>query len=398
MNPYMRRALELAQLGGDAVSPNPQVGCVIVQNNQIVGEGHHAYFGGPHAEMNALKKAGHLAKGGTVYVTLEPCSHFGKTPPCSQALIAAEISKVYVGMRDPNPLVSGRGIVQLQEAGIEVIELPENAAIRAINAPFIVWMEEQRPWICAKWAMTLDGKIATRTGSSQWISSNLARLLVHRLRAKMDAIIIGSGTAQVDNPSLTVRHRPTPEMGLTDEQLGLLETLVPLRASNSLSRPLSQPLRVVLDSSASLRLDSQLVQTAKECPVLIGVGPHAPREKMQALQDQGCDILALPERGSSEDQLGLLVRTLYHRGVRRVMIEGGGELLGSFFDQHLIDEVHVFVAPKIIGGQSAISPIKGLGVAEMSDAFEIESPNVHFLDPDIYLRGTKQAPSERPNV
>lgn len=384
MNPYMVRALELAQWGGDAVSPNPQVGCVIVQNNQIVGEGHHAYFGGPHAEINALKNAGHLAKGATVYVTLEPCSHFGKTPPCTQALIAAEISKIYVGMRDPNPLVSGRGIAQLQEAGIEVIECPENAAIRAINAPFIVGMEEQRPWICAKWAMTLDGKIATRTGSSQWISSNLARLLVHRLRAKMDAILIGSGTAQIDNPSLTVRHRPTPERGLTKEQLDLLETLVPLRASDGLS----QPLRVVLDSSASLRLDCQLVQTAKKYPVLIGVGPHAPREKIQALQDQGCEILALPERGEGDGQLDILVKTLYRRGLSRVMLEGGGELLGSFFDQHLIDEVHVFVAPKIIGGQLAISPIKGLGVAAMSDAFEIELPKVHFLDPDIYLTGS----------
>ena len=406
---YMSRALELAKQGLGAVAPNPMVGCVIVKNGEIIGEGYHRNYGGPHAEIEALNAAGDEAKGSTVYVTLEPCSHFGKTPPCAKALVEAKVAKVVAAMRDPNPLVNGAGLELLQNAGIVTVESVMENEARDLNVKYLTRVEKKRPWIVAKWAMTLDGKIATRTGSSHWISSEASRKLVHKLRGQMDAIMVGSGTALQDDPLLTVRNfdEPTKESQSTERK---------------------HPIRVVLDSSAAISLESRLVKTAREHPLLIGVSFDASVKKVEQLQNAGCEIITLPGRsfrdtsesermrlrdfrpGSAEDRAVPITPSLYERhdaskpdifrdrltylfshlvrrGVTNLLVEGGGTLLGSLFDVKMIDEVHVFIAPKFVGGKNAKSPIAGLGLAEMVDSPRLESPNWQIVDTDIYIHG-----------
>ena len=406
MSDYMQRALELAKRGEGSVSPNPMVGCVIVKDGKIVGEGWHEFYGGPHAEINALKAAGENAKGATVYVTLEPCCHFGQTGPCTDALITAGVAKVVVAMRDPNPKVAGKGLEQLSKAGIPLIQGDCGEEARKLNIKYLTRLEKKRPWIVAKWAMTLDGKIASKTASSQWVTSDASQLAVHKLRSQMDAIMVGARTALKDDPSLTVRLSEGP--------------------------PQHPPLRIVLDSSASLSLESRLVQTAREVPLLLGIDAAAPLDKVKQLEDAGCEILVLPGRlrsssanskerlrardsrpGSPENRLAgdaeamqkkrlqedreefqkskerflFLFAELARRGVTTLLVEGGGAVLGSLFDAKLVDEAHVFIAPKFIGGCDAISPVAGLGIAEMSDALPLLSPTIQFVGPDIYVHG-----------
>ncbi len=403
MSEFMLRALALASRGEGAVAPNPMVGCVIVKNGKIVGEGFHETYGGPHAEINALQSAGKNAHGATVYVTLEPCSHVGKTPPCTAALIAAGVEQVVAAMRDPNPLVAGKGFEQLIQAGIQVVEGELAEQARLLNEKYLTRIEKKRPWIAAKWAMTLDGKIASKTGSSQWVSSEAARNKVHQLRAQADAIMVGSGTALLDDPQLTVRLANQPS-----------------------GRP---PLRIVLDSSASILPESHLVRTARQVPVLIGVDAAAPLENVERLKDAGCEVLVLPGRlrmssansterlrardsrpqnrtdvndsdlyekkarqeyeefQKSRERLTFLFAELARRGITSLLVEGGGTLLGSLFDAKLLDEVHVFVAPKLIGGKDAISPIAGQGIAEMIDSLALHSHQFEIIDTDIYIRG-----------
>lgn len=446
MDTFMRRALELAKYGEETVSPNPMVGCVIVQGNEIVGEGYHEYYGGPHAEINALKDAGNSANEATVYVTLEPCNHYGKTPPCTQALINAKIAKVVVAMRDPNPLVSGKGIQKLRDAGIEVVEFFLEEEARDLNYKYVTRYEKDRPWIVAKWAMTLDGKIASRTGSSQWISSESSRYLTHRLRGCMDAIMVGSRTILLDDPSLTVRilemsqraNIPIGENplkntnGSGNEELGdEIEYFYPKRRITDETRP-KTPLRVVWSSNASISLESRLVKTAREVPVLIAVDPAAPLEKLDQLKKAGCEVLVLPVRLSDvapearqkrardnrpgtlysrseglytlnrseveyrhnleifqkrKEQLLFLFETLAKRDILSILVEGGGSLLGSLFDAKMIDEVHVFIAPKLIGGIEAVPPIAGYGIAEMCDALELQQCSYRMVEKDIYVHG-----------
>ena len=398
----MLRALELAKRGTGDVSPNPMVGCVIVKEGRIVGEGYHQVYGGPHAEINALEAAGNNAEGATAYVTLEPCCHVGKTGPCTAALIAAKVAHVVVAMRDPNPLVAGKGLESLFHAGIQITEGENEEEARVLNEKYLSRFEKKRPWVIAKWAMTLDGKIASRTGSSQWVSSEAARLKVHELREQADAIIIGSGTALWDDPLLTVRL-----------------------PGKTIRR---QPLRIVLDSSASISLESQLVQTAREVPLLIGIDAAAPLAKVKQLEDAGCEILVFSERlrvssphseerhrardsrtGScmdrvdtthvenhrkeyeelhkSKDRLMFLMAELVRRGITSLLAEGGGTLLGSLFDAKLLDEVHVFIAPKLIGGKNAVLPMKGMGIAEMTDSLNLESPVIETIGSEIYIHG-----------
>ncbi|MGL6196511.1 MAG: bifunctional diaminohydroxyphosphoribosylaminopyrimidine deaminase/5-amino-6-(5-phosphoribosylamino)uracil reductase RibD [Thermoguttaceae bacterium] len=371
---YMLRAFELAKLGEGSVLPNPMVGCVIVSAaNQIVGEGWHKQYGGPHAEVHALNAAGDAARGATAYVSLEPCSHFGKTPPCANALISAGIKKVVLAMRDPNPKVNGKGIELLKNAGIEVVESVCEKEARELNVKFLTRIEKKRPWIIAKWAMTLDGKIASRTGSSSWISSEQSREIVHRLRDKMDAILVGSATARNDNPMLNVRI-PGQE------------------ASRS-------PLRIVLDSAASISLESRLVKTAKEIPLLICVGPEADETQTESLRLAGCEVLTCgsgsenyPEKNCTNSEkykirILSLLENLADRGITNLLVEGGGQVLGTLFDLDIIDEVHVFIAPKLIGGSNAPTPIAGIGLCEMSQAFNLDSPITQLLGSDIYVSG-----------
>ena len=355
----MRRALELARRGLGRVEPNPSVGAVIVDDtSRTIGEGWHQEFGGPHAEIHALHAAGLAARGATLYVTLEPCCHFGKTPPCSRAIIAAGIRRVVVAMRDPASHVDGTGIRELCEAGIQVdVGLLESEASQLV-APFVRFMTQHRPWFHAKWAMTLDGKIASRTGHSQWISNESSRAVVHALRGRMDGILIGIGTAIADNPLLTAR--PTGTRLAT---------------------------RIVVDSHARLPLDSQLVQTGADAPVLVFVTPDSQQERCQLLRSRNVEVHQIDSDLSGHPDLQKIALELGRRNMTNVLIEGGSQLLGSFFDAQLIDEVHALIAPKLVGGASAPTPLSGLGLDLIPATSSIHEPQVEILDGDLYVHG-----------
>ncbi|MDR2643246.1 MAG: bifunctional diaminohydroxyphosphoribosylaminopyrimidine deaminase/5-amino-6-(5-phosphoribosylamino)uracil reductase RibD [Planctomycetaceae bacterium] len=368
---FMRLALELAKRGEGFVEPNPMVGCVLVKNGNIIGKGFHTKFGEPHAEIEALRNAKNCygeesTDGATCYVTLEPCSHYGKTPPCTSAIQHSGIKRIVVAMRDPNPVVNGRGLQILSDAGLEITEHVLEEEARFLNAPYLTLLEKHRPWIIAKWAMTLDGRLATRTGNSQWISGEASRKIVHRLRGRMDAIMIGAQTALRDNPELTAR----------------LDEVVP-----------RTPIRIVLDSKAALTSEYQLVQTARQTPVLIVVNSNALEKKIKILQNSGCEILPLlSENTKSENtehdyrnRTELLMKHLAQRKITNLLVEGGKQLFGTLFDMQLIDEVHVFIAPKLIGGESAYPVIGGTGLSEMQQAWKLESPEIQIIGQDIYI-------------
>lgn len=353
----MSRALVLAARGVGSVEPNPMVGCVIVRGDKIIGEGWHRRFGGPHAEVEALRSATEAVTGATMYVTLEPCCHQGKTPPCTQAIVDAGIRRVFVAARDPFPRVNGGGIRQLREAGVEVeVGLLADQA-EQLNSPYLKLVRQGRPWIIAKWAMTWDGKTATRTGSSQWISGQASRRIVHELRGRMDAIIVGRGTAAADDPLLTAR--PPGRRVAT---------------------------RIVVDSSASLSLDSQLVRTVKDAPVILAAGPQADNEACQRLRRAGVEVWQSPEPDPTV-RLTLLLDELGRRQFTNALIEAGGTLMGAMFDARLIDEIHVFLAPKLVGGSEAHRPIGGLGLEDMTQAIPIVAPEMEVIDGDIHLHG-----------
>ncbi len=360
-DPYMAHALALATRGLGAVEPNPMVGCVIVQSGEIVGEGFHERFGGPHAEVNALAVAGDHTAGATAYVSLEPCCHQGKTPPCTQALIRAGVKRVVVAIQDPFPQVSGRGITELQAAGIQCDIGAGSVDANWLLAPYRKLIVTNRPWVIAKWAMTLDGKLATRTGDSQWISSEASRALVHQLRGRVDAIVVGSETARRDNPLLTARTANRADVK---------------RIAT----------RIVVDSAASLSPDSRLVQTAADIPAIVAVAENAPKEACQRLSAAGVEVLQTT--GSNhEERLASLLDELGQRRMTNVLVEGGSRLLGTLFDMRAIDEVHVFVAPKLAGGDAAPSPVGGNGIERMGKALRLADIAIEELDGDVYVHG-----------
>jgi diaminohydroxyphosphoribosylaminopyrimidine deaminase/5-amino-6-(5-phosphoribosylamino)uracil reductase len=356
----MLRALALARRGQGFVEPNPLVGCVIVRDGQVVGEGWHQRFGGPHAEIEALAAAGDQAAGASMYVTLEPCCHHGKTPPCTEAILKAGISRVVVAVRDPFPPVNGGGLKRLAGAGVDVeLGIEEDAAL-ALNAPYFKLLATGRPWIIAKWAMTLDGKIATRSGYSRWISGEASRGVVHALRSRVDAVMVGRRTSQLDDPLLTARleNGPPPRMAT----------------------------RIVLDSLAKLPSYSQLVRTAGQIPTLIATGPDAPETELRRLAAAGCEILPFVAATRAERLIQLLDE-LGRRRMTNVLVEGGSDLLGSLFDAQQIDEVHVFIAPKLFGGQKARSPIRGAGVEQVAQGLGLVDPQTQLLGGDVYISG-----------
>ena len=357
---FMSRALQLAARGRGSVEPNPLVGCVIVRDEQIVGEGFHARFGGPHAEVAALRAAGALARGGTMYVTLEPCCHFGKTPPCTDAVIAAGIARVVAAMRDPFAAVAGAGLQQLQAAGIQLdVGAGADEAI-ALNSPYLKLLATGRPWVIAKWAMTLDGKIATRSGDSRWISNEASRAVVHELRGRVDAILVGRGTVERDDPLLTAR--PAGPRVAT---------------------------RVVLDSRATLAENSQLVRSARQTPVLVAVSREASVENRDRLAASGCEVF-LCDANTRADRLRQLLEELGRRRHTNVLVEGGAELFGTCFAAREVDEAHVFIAPKFAGGAAAASPIAGEGVEKIVEAPRLVGVQVRALDGDVYVSGRVQ--------
>jgi diaminohydroxyphosphoribosylaminopyrimidine deaminase/5-amino-6-(5-phosphoribosylamino)uracil reductase len=363
---FMQRAIELSRLGEGLVEPNPLVGAVIAQGNQSVGEGWHTRFGGPHAEVEALRAAGDKAAGGTLYVTLEPCCHHGKTPPCTDAIIAAGIRRVVAAMQDPFAKVSGDGIRQLRSAGIEVEVGFNEQAARQLNAPYLKLLTTGRPWVIAKWAMTLDGRIATRGGYSKWISGEASREVVHKLRGRVDAILIGRRTAQLDDPLLTARPQQT-----TDERGPVVRRIAT---------------RIVCDSLARLSSHSQFVKAASHVPTLVACGPDAPEKEMQRLADAGVEVLPFAAATQFERTLQLLDE-LGRRRMTNVLVEGGSRLLGSLLDARQIDEVHIFIAPKLFGGEQAAAPIGGAGIEQVAGARGIEDLALARVGDDVYLHG-----------
>jgi len=353
---WMLRALAEAARGRGSVEPNPMVGAVVVRDGRAVGVGHHEQFGGPHAEVFALGRAGDLASGATLYVTLEPCSHHGKTPPCADAVIRAGVARVVVAMRDPSPKVAGGGLARLREAGVEVEVGVEEEAARRLNAPYLKRLATGLPHVTAKWAMTLDGKSATDSGDSRWISGPRSRALVHEARGRMDAIAAGIGTVLADDPRLTAR----PDGPRT-------------------------PARVILDGSARLPVDSQLARTAREVPVWVAVTDRAPESRRRALESLGCEILPFP--GGGPVPIVALLGELGRRGVTNLLVEGGGTVLGSFLDAGQVDAVDVFLAPIIEGGSASFLPSRGRGVATMAEALRLDQAEISQVDGDVRVRG-----------
>ena len=354
---WMQRALELAARGCGHVEPNPMVGCVVVNDGEIMGEGWHRAFGGSHAEVEALRAAGSRAEGATLYVTLEPCCHKGKTPPCTEAILSAGLRRVVVALGDPFPQVDGGGLQQLGDGGIDVeVGVCQHEA-RELCAPYFMLVTAGRPWVIAKWAMTLDGKMSTRSGSSKWISGEASREAVHELRGRVDAIIVGRGTAVADDPMLTARP-PGPRTAV----------------------------RIVLDSAAQLALDSRLVRTAGEAPVIVACADDAPPDATKRLTAASVEVLRCCGATHGE-RVQSLLQELGRRRMTNVLVEGGAHLLGNLFDAQLIDEVDVFVAPKIVGGEGAPSPAAGRGIDEMADALRLTSPQIEQIGDDIRIRG-----------
>jgi diaminohydroxyphosphoribosylaminopyrimidine deaminase / 5-amino-6-(5-phosphoribosylamino)uracil reductase len=360
----MRHALALSRAGEGGVEPNPLVGAVVIDERlRLLGEGFHARFGGPHAEIVALAQAKAQAQGATLYVTLEPCCHEGKTPACTKAIIAAGIRRVVVAAVDPFPLVKGAGIEQLRGAGLDVeVGLLEDEA-RRIQAPFRKLIETGRPWVHAKWAMTLDGKIASRSGASKWISNEASRAKAHALRGRMDAVLVGAGTVVADDPLLTARPAG-PRMAT----------------------------RIVVDRHARLPVDSQLVRTARETPLMVVAGPQAAAESLARLRDCGAEVFVLEAHAASGSlaaptELQRLLSELGRRKFTNLLVEGGSRMLGAFFDERLIDELHVFIAPRLFGDDRALSAVGGSGFDLPARLPAIDNPVIEMLAGDAYIRG-----------
>lgn len=357
----MTHALALAIQGQGYVEPNPMVGCVIVRDGEIVGQGFHEKFGGPHAEVNALAEAGERAAGATAYVSLEPCCHHGKTPPCTHALIRAGVKRVVAAVEDPFAEASGRGIAELKAAGIQCDVGAQAADTNWVLAPYRKLIKQNRPWVIAKWAMTLDGKLATCTGNSQWISSEASRAVVHQLRGRVDAVIVGSSTARTDNPLLTARPANLADLKRT-------------------------AIRIVVDSAATLSLDSRLVQTAGDVPVLVAVSEEASDELCHCLAAAGVEVFRC-DGSTHEGRIASLLDEMGRRHITNVLVEGGSRLLGVLFDARAIDEAHVFIAPKFAGGEAAPSPVGGTGIERMTSAFRLADISIEELDGDVYVHG-----------
>jgi len=356
---WMARALALAARGRGMTSPNPMVGAIVVRDDAIVAERFHERAGGPHAEAAALEAAGAAALGATLYVTLEPCNHVGRTPPCVAAILRAGVRRVVAAVRDPNPRVTGGGAAALVAAGVEVMLGCLEAEAREVNRAFFTVVAQQRPHVTAKWAMTLDGKIAAHDRRSQWITGEPARQEAHRLRSESDAIVTGIGTVLADDPALTVRlGEPWPR----------------------------EPYRVVVDGRARLPLEAALLRTGTRARVLVAVGEEAPGARVAALASAGATVLQCKSREGRVDVTDLCARLL-GLDVMALLLEGGSELTGAFLQAGLVDRVAVFVAPKLLGGATAPGPAGGPGLL-LPDALRLGRLTARPIGDDWLLEGT----------
>lgn len=354
---YMQRALQLAARAVGRTSPNPVVGAVIVHHGQVVGQGYHHKAGTPHAEVHALQQAGHDARGATVYVTLEPCSHYGKTPPCASALVQAGVERVVVAVVDPNPRVAGQGIAILRQAGIQVEVGLMEAEARQMNEAFFHVMQTGLSWVALKTAMTLDGKIATVTGDSRWITSPPARHYVHRLRDRYDGVVVGIGTVLADNPLLNTR---LPEGKGRD------------------------PVRIIVDGSLALPVTSQIVQTSHQQRTLVFASLAADAEREEALIRKGVEVVRL-DGDARRLNLKQMMEYLVRQGLNSLLVEGGAGLNASLVEQRLVHKVYWFVAPKMIGGDKAPGPVGGTGIAQMAEALMLKDSRIEQVGPDFLI-------------
>lgn len=354
---FMNYALQLAARAAGRTSPNPLVGCVIVKDQKIIGEGYHHKAGTPHAEVHALRQAGIDAKGATAYVTLEPCSHFGRTPPCADALIEAGLHRVVVAMQDPNPKVSSAGIDRLRKAGVQVEVGLLAANAEKLNRPFLKAIQTGLPYLLYKAASTLDGKIATETGDSKWISNEASRQIVHQLRNQLDVILVGSETVLKDNPALTCRLPNGRD-----------------------------PVRLIVDGTLKIPLDAQVLSSSTVSPCIIATSLSASQEKLKILQG-----LPKVEVWQYSEQRRVPLKQLLHdlvvRGWNSVLLEGGGALAGALFKAELVDEVEFFLAPKLIGG-SGPSLLSGLKINKMAEAIPLKLEEITLETGDLRIRAS----------
>ena len=393
---FMRRAIELAMKGGGYVHPNPLVGCVVVKDDEVIAEGYHEKYGEFHAERNALTHCQSETKGASLYVTLEPCCHYGKTPPCTEIIIEKGIKKVFVGILDPNPLVAGKGVKILQDAGIEVEVGLCDDEIRELNKVFLKYITTKRPYVIMKTAMTLDGKIAAFTGDSRWVTNDESRKMVHQLRSEMAAVIVGIGTVLADDPMLNVR--------LEGEH--------------------HQPIRIVVDSNLRIPSESKIIRTAKDYRTIVvtaqtvissdrresrpersesfcqrqknllqtdEISPFRSAsvemtKKMRTLESFGNELLECQSNNGHVDINDLMVK-LGAMGIDSLLLEGGGTLNAAFLEAGCVDEVWAFIAPKIIGGEGAKTPVSGKGIAKMSDAIQLQNIDIQNINGDILIKG-----------
>ena len=357
----MRRALALARRARGQTSPNPMVGAVVARGGRVIAEGYHRRAGQPHAEAIALERAGPRARGATLYVTLEPCCHQGRTPPCTDAVIASGVRRVVAAMRDSNPLVAGKGLARLRRAGIEVqVGVLEEEA-RRLNEAYSHFITTGRPFVTLKLAASLDGKIASRTRESRWITGQQARFHVHRLRAESDAVMVGIGTALADDPRLTGR----------------------------LGAP-RQPVRIVVDSLARLPTDAAMLREPGG-RVIVAATRRAPKPRVDALRRAGAEVLFVRARGGRVD-LGPLLDALGRREITSVLVEGGSELAGSLLDERLVNRFVLFLAPILIGGKEAPTIAGGKGVAHLRDALRLDHLTLRRLGPDLLITAYPMAP------
>lgn len=354
---YMRRALELAKRGAGHVSPNPMVGAVIVKDGRIIGEGWHVQIGGLHAERNAFKNCTEDPTGATIYVTLEPCCHWGRTPPCTEAILEHKIARVVVGCLDPNPLVAGKGIGILRDAGIECETGVLEEECLSLNEVFFHYITKKTPFVVMKYAMTLDGKIAAVTGDSKWVTGEAARQHVHETRRQLSGIMVGIGTVLADDPMLNCRI----EMGV-------------------------DPVRIIADSRLRIPLDSNLVRTAKDIPTYV-VYAQSDGAKEAALAAHGVSLICLPDEKGERVDLARLHQQIGAWGIDSVLLEGGGTLNAAMLRLGLVDRVQAYIAPKLIGGLEAKGPIGGEGIPLMADALPLEKITITRLGDDLLVEG-----------
>jgi len=352
----MKMALKEAKKGKGYTHPNPAVGAVIVKNGRVIGKGYHKKAGMPHAEREAIRDAlskGHSIEGSTMYVTLEPCCHHGRTPPCTDAIIDKRIKRVVVAASDPNPQVAGEGIRALKNKGIDVETGVLEEEAKKLNEDFFVYIRKKRPFVHLKIAQTVDGKIATKTGSSKWITGEKARRFAHRLRREATAVMVGTGTALIDNPQLTVRDYPSKR----------------------------QPLRVLVDKNLKIPLDYRIYDTDARTAVI--TSEKAPAEKVKKLEEKGVQVIKLPLKEGRFD-INDILKALYDMGVMHLLVEGGKGIITEFIEKGIFDKISLFVAPKIIG-EDGISAIGRLGVEDISEATNLEIKRIKKLGSDLYI-------------